>query len=190
MSEHTKLFWADSAGNDHEIPSEVKVSEQLDRIEAMLIELTKKKVSKPRASRDEYPDWFEALWSVYPKRAGSNPKRKAYSAATTRADERDLSTGQSCAFEVIQVMIKGTMRYAKFCDATGKTGTEYVMQACRFFGPDKHYQNDWVIPASVTKAKVPKDNDEMLTWAVKRGMRQPHQGESWNQYRAYVAGEA
>ena len=86
----------------------------------------------------------------------------------------------------------GATRYAKYCDAMGTTGTGLVMHGSTFFGPSDppNYSLDWTIPASVTKAKIPRDNDEMLTWAVKRGMRQPHQGESWNQYRAYVEGEA
>ena len=154
---------------------------QLDRIEAMLIQLlAKKKPVKARAVKEEYSAAFEMTWDEYPKRAGSNPKNKAWSAFHKRFHEES----------VWQTILWGTERYAKYCKATGKTGTEYVMQAATFFGPERHYENDWTIPASVTKAKVPKDNDEMLTWAVKRGMRQPHQGESWNQYRAYVAGEA
>ena len=68
----------------HESPT------QLDRIEsllrdnnAVLAELLarKKRKPKPRGSkRVVYWDFFEAVWSDYPKRAGNNPKQKAFAA--------------------------------------------------------------------------------------------------------------
>ena len=161
----------------------IKEPTQLDRIEAMLIQLTKKKVSKPRAAKSEYSEEFEVAWAEYPKRIGGNPKDKAYAAWNARRNEYlDVEQG-------MVDMICGATRYAAFCNATVED-KRFIMQAATFYGPSKPFTDDWTIPASVTKAKVPKDNDEMLTWAVKRGMRQPHQGESWNQYRAYVEGEA
>ena len=130
--------------------------EILEENHAMLTQLLAKKKPKPRtAKKYEYPDWFEALWREHPKRAGSNPKRKAYSAANTRADERDLSTGQSCAFDVIQRMLAGVKRYARYCAAMD-IQPQYVMQAATFFGPDKHYENDWTIP----KKKPTEDPDK------------------------------
>jgi hypothetical protein len=45
-------------------------------------------------------------------------------------------------------MIEGTRRYAEFCKSTGKVGTEYVMQAATFFGPDQRYLEPWTLPAS------------------------------------------
>jgi len=155
---------------------------QLDRIEAKLDELLarKKKPVKAKSATEEYPGEFLDVWRIYPKRSGSNPKGKAFSAFNKRIDEGDSW----------HELFDGAENYHRYCDATGKVGTEFVMQAATFFGPERHYENDWTIPASVTKAKVPKDNDEMLSWAVNRGMRQPHQGESWNQYRAYVEGES
>ena len=147
---------------------------QLDRIEAKLDQLlAKKKPGKPRASKvPTYTAGFTASWLSYPKRAGSNPKAKAYSAYKKRMIE--LNDG----FEVVQ---KGVVRYAKFCDATGKTGTEFVMQAATFFGPDKHYENDWTIPAKAEK--IPHDDDEMVKWASEKGFRDPKLGESYFQYR-------
>ena len=76
-------------------------------------------------------------------------------------------------------------RYAKFCDATGKTGTEYVMQAATFFGPDKHYENDWTIPA--TKVTVPKDDQEAIKWGQERGI-EPKLGEPMYEYRRRLEG--
>ena len=107
-------------------------------IEAKLDELlAKKKPVKPRASKLEVDCDFEESWEIYPKRSGSNPKNKAYSAWKARLQ------GDNWAWDK---MYEGVKRYLLFCDATGKTGTEYVMQAATFFGPDQHYENDWIIP--------------------------------------------
>ena len=166
------------------------VTTQLDRIEAQNAEilalLTKKKVSKPRASKDEYPEWFENIWTEYPKRSGSNPKRKAFEACTARINEAfEINGYVDCA----DYLWSRTVDYCKYCDAV-YTDKRYVMQAATFFGYSKPYEGDFTIPDTVKKSAIPRDNDEMLTWAVKKGMRQPHQGESWNQYRAYIEGEA
>lgn len=40
-------------------------------------------------------------------------------------------------------MIDGVKRYAAHCKAGGKIGTEYVMQAKRFFGVEKEFLNAW-----------------------------------------------
>jgi hypothetical protein len=76
---------------------------------------------------------FEQVWSRYPKRAGSNPKNKAQSAWNARK-----KLGVSPA-----VMANGLDRYIAFCEATGRVGTEFVMQAARFFGPSHEFENDW-----------------------------------------------
>ena len=53
-------------------------------------------------------------------------------------------------------MVAGAERYASFCDATGKTGTEYVSQAATFLGPDKRFLEDWALPASILADLRPK----------------------------------
>ena len=120
---------------------------QLDRIEAQNAEILALLKKKKRVSRGatayQYPEVFEQIWRAYPKRAGGNGKQKAYHAM------RGRSVGMSReeeAFYYANKVFNGVHRYAKFCDATGKTGTEFVMQAATFFGPDKHYENDWTIP--------------------------------------------
>ena len=45
-------------------------------------------------------------------------------------------------------MIEGAKRYTAYCEATGKTGTEYVMQAATFLGPERHYLEVWDSPLS------------------------------------------
>ena len=123
---------------------------QLDRIEAKLDQLlAKKKPAKPRLSKAEYPDWFKKLWSAYPKRAGNNPKKSAYSKAKARLDENKDGLYW---FE----LLKGTQRYKRYCRATEKIDTEYVLQAATFFGTDKGYEKDWTIP----KKKPSEDPDK------------------------------
>ena len=85
---------------------------QLDRIEAKLDELLAKKakVVKPRAAKVVYWDSFDVVWKAYPKRAGSNPKIKAFAAFKARSyDDKNEPVW----------MFDGAKRYAKFCDATG-----------------------------------------------------------------------
>ena len=81
---------------------------------------------------------FDLAWSLYPKRAGGNPKSSALKAWDARVREGVAPAD----------MLEGVKRYANYADQTGKTGTEYVKQARTFFGPDKHYLEDWLIPAS------------------------------------------
>ena len=135
---------------------------QLDRIEAKLDKLLANKKPKPRKAHcGVYPPKFEDVWLLYPKRIGSNPKRKALSAWKRRL-------WGSVMNEDMDSMFGGVKRYSEFCDATGKTGTEYVMQAATFFGPDKHYENDWDIPAQ--KLTVPRDDNQLAAFAVKHGL--------------------
>lgn len=88
-----------------------------------------------------YPQEFELAWQKYPKRPGSNPKRQAFKAWKARTKE-----GYDPAH-----MLAGVVRYAKFCKETDKTGTEFVMQAVRFFGPSCEFENEWSPPARIPR---------------------------------------
>ena len=80
---------------------------------------------------------FEAIWSMYPKRAGSNPKAMA------------LAAWRKLHLVDADVLEDAVRRYARFCAATGKVGTEYVMQAAAFFGTRKAgWQESWELPAA------------------------------------------
>ncbi len=87
---------------------------------------------------------FESCWSVYPKREGSNPKNKAYQSWNARIKE-----GES-----VDSMMQGARRYALFCQQKGQINTSYVMQASRFFGTEKNYQNDWSVNHEASKSNV------------------------------------
>lgn len=79
---------------------------------------------------------FEQAWQAYPKRAGGNSKADALKAWKARLKERVLPNR----------MLEGVRRYAAFCEATEKTGTEYVKQAATFFGPALHFDEPWTPP--------------------------------------------
>lgn len=78
-------------------------------------------------------DGFETAWKAYPKREGANPKNKAHSAWKARLKEGVTA----------EAMMAGVARYAAYCQAKGNTGTEYVMQAQRFFGKGREFDNEW-----------------------------------------------
>ena len=88
------------------------------------------------AAKTEYPEWFERIWQIKPKRDGSDPKRSAYRAACARinedADEYELAAG--------------LRRYVTYLQSKGMAGTSTQMQMQRFFGPNKEFREDWKIP--------------------------------------------
>ena len=54
-------------------------------------------------------------------------------------------------------MLAGTKRYSGWCDAKAKTGTEHVMQAATFFGPDRHFEQPWSYPGSQSFQELDPD---------------------------------
>mgnify|MGYP000533458542 CR=1 FL=1 len=83
----------------------------------------------------EYTSEFECLWAEFPKRTG-NPKAAAYTQYKARFKDK---------YEYND-MLEGTKRYKQFCIATGKMGTEFVMQAKKFYGRDEWFLEEWEIP--------------------------------------------
>jgi len=98
-------------------------------------------VSRPRHA---YPDEFESVWTAYPNRLGGNPKNRAFKAWNARRSEGHTP----------EEMAEGVERYARFCNATNKTGTELVKQAATFFGPDKGFLETWQTAPKVTRGFV------------------------------------
>lgn len=87
---------------------------------------------------------FESFKAIYPKRNGSNPWSKAFSAIKAR-----LSEG-----EAWEDLLEGAQRYAAWCRATGKINTETVMQAVRFCGPAREFMAAWELPATRADARM------------------------------------
>ena len=90
-----------------------------------------------------YPDKFEQLWLIYPKRSPSNNKRDAYKQYAAR-----LKQGHSHSD-----ILEGTKRYKACMEAMGNIGTPYVKEAKTFFGASEHFMEDWTPP----KPEVKKD---------------------------------
>lgn len=97
--------------------------------------------SAAAAAQSEYDDDFEAAWSLYPRRP-NNPKKRAFKAWK----------GRLRAGAMIEDLAAGVRRYAAYIQATGREGTEYVMQAATFFGPDDR----WAEPHEIQSAS-PRD---------------------------------
>jgi uncharacterized protein YdaU (DUF1376 family) len=86
-------------------------------------------------------DKFQLAWKSYPKREGANPKNKALSAWNARIKEGVNP----------DAMLAGVQRYEAFSKAKGNIGTGYVMQAVRFFGTERAFENEWAVSAVAGK---------------------------------------
>lgn len=94
--------------------------------------------STRKNNKTPYDRDFEAMWAEYPTRAGNNPKKRAWSAWSSRLKEGESKTA----------IRGGVKRYAAYCQNTGKIRSEFVMQAATFFGPEKPYLQPWEPPAN------------------------------------------
>ena len=90
-----------------------------------------------RSNRPEYSPEFERAWLAYPKRAGGNSKSAAFKAWKARLNEGVNH----------ETMLEGVERYAGWVSAMGNSGTQFVKQAVTFFGPDRHFEESWEVPA-------------------------------------------
>lgn len=79
---------------------------------------------------------FAQAWALYPKRTGGNSRQVAEKCWNARIREGIAAAD----------LIAGITRYAAYCDAMGKTGTEYVKQAGTFLGPAQWWKESWDIP--------------------------------------------
>jgi hypothetical protein len=70
-------------------------------------------------------------------------------------------------------MQAGVQRYTAWCEATDKTGTETVMQARRFFGPGREWENEWQPPDP--PLKLPRDNQTL--WRIRTDLGMPFEYE-------------
>ena len=59
-------------------------------------------------------------------------------------------------------MIDGACGYAAYCDATEKTGTQYVMQAATFLGPDTPFLDTWEPPLSKADALADRNRQHAI----------------------------
>jgi hypothetical protein len=87
---------------------------------------------------------FDEAWSLYPARSGDNPKRQALHAWNAH-----ITAGASAT-----EMTAGVLRYRAHIESEGKLGTEFVMQAKRFFGPDEPFRNAWAPKATLDERNL------------------------------------
>lgn len=90
---------------------------------------------KSTGDKQAYSNEFETAWQAYPSRPGAN-KADAYKAWQARIKE-GVSPDS---------LIDGVRRYAAYCSQM-LTEARYIKMPATFFGPGRHYETDFVIPA-------------------------------------------
>jgi hypothetical protein len=137
----------------------------------------KKKIDKPSEA-------LTILKAEYPKRNGSQPWKAAAEAINAR-----LKEGTS-----MDELRNATKQYARWCNAKGMTGTAYVMQAKRFYGPNREFEGDWTIEEPKQSRdifRMPADDLEPFARSI--GGPLPGIGETESAYRRrlqkFITGE-
>jgi len=88
---------------------------------------------------------FSTAWNEYPTRDGSNAERAALEAWEATVARYSKKASREA---IERTMLEGVRAYRRHCDATGRSGTRYVMATKNFFGPDEHWARSWGSPAS------------------------------------------
>ncbi len=79
--------------------------------------------------KTNYPESFEAAWKEYPRREPDNPKVMAYKAWLARVNEGIP----------IATLLAATKGYATSCGQRRIIGTDKVLMAATFYGPNERY---------------------------------------------------
>ncbi|MFZ4169901.1 hypothetical protein ACEV60_14730 [Enterobacter ludwigii] len=107
-------------------------------------------------SSTDYSPAFEEAWQAYPKRSGGNNKLSAFKAWNARIKQGVKP----------ETMLEGVKRYAAFMASEGKIGTSFVKQAATFFGPDKHFDEPWLVETQENKVPTRQDQSR-YEWCAK-----------------------
>jgi len=105
--------------------------------------------TKAKVKRFDYPEDFDWVWNNWQSqkpRARADPKKRAFKAFSARQKEG----------YTLKEMVEGLCRYGRYCNATGKFRTEFVMQLATFFGPDCHFENEWAVTSEQVEATMVK----------------------------------
>lgn len=105
-------------------------------------------------NKHDYSPAFEEAWIAYPNRRGGNSKQAAWKAWSAR-----LKQGVKP-----EAMLEGVKRYAVFMAADNKIGTEFVKQASTFFGPDRHFEEEWAV---AVKLPEQQQSSSSQSWYAK-----------------------
>lgn len=111
--------------------------------------------SQNRSSKENYSNEFEQAWQAYPKRSGGNNKLSAFKAWNARIKQGVKP----------EKMLEGVKRYAAFMASEGKIGTSFVKQAATFFGPDKHFDEPWLVETQENKVPTRQDQSRYEWYA-------------------------
>lgn len=106
-------------------------------------------------SSTDYSPAFEEAWQAYPKRSGGNNKLSAFKAWNARIKQGVKP----------ETMLEGVKRYAAFMASDGKIGTSFVKQAATFFGPDKHFDEPWLVETQENKVPTRQDQSRYEWYA-------------------------
>ncbi|HHA2017099.1 TPA: hypothetical protein ACOEGN_000587 [Enterobacter kobei] len=106
-------------------------------------------------SSTDYSPAFEEAWQAYPKRSGGNNKLSAFKAWNARIKQGVKP----------ETMLEGVKRYAAFMASEGKIGTSFVKQATTFFGPNKHFDEAWLVETTANKASTRQDQSRYEWYA-------------------------
>lgn len=88
-------------------------------------------VSETKNEEIDMPEDFLKAWGEYPKRDGANPRRDALKAWRARVRE-GVSPDD---------LLRATKAYAAAMERKVRVGTEFVMQAQRFYGKSRPYED-------------------------------------------------
>jgi len=120
-------------------------------------------------------DYWEILKREYPRRYGD----QGWIAVRTLVP-RAIGAGATWA-----EILEGTRAYRRFCDATGKTGTELVKQAKTFYGFNQLWTEDYSAPEpkrSAAECALESRWNALRARAVSSGFRAPLSVESPDVY--------
>lgn len=124
----------------------------------------------------EYSPEFMELREIYPKRPG-NPWPKAQKAYNARI-KQDYTHDEIKA---------GLIRYVLFCDKTGKTGSEFVLQASTFFGPDERWTDEFELPKPRIQDQFKGlSRDQQISKKAEILHLDPNKGELMHEWNARV----
>jgi hypothetical protein len=84
-----------------------------------------------------YSPEFEAAWAAYPKRAGGNPKKRAFAKYQSALQAEGVTEAE---------LLRSTENYDAYCDSEKKAGTQYVLQTQTFFTDERW--RDFLQPVS------------------------------------------
>ncbi len=114
--------------------------------------------------KQEYPDWFEKLWDLYPYKVG---KKTAFERVVKRMCE---------GFQMDEIM-EATRSYVAFCEATGRK----LKDPATFWGPQHFICDEWKLPQE--QDAPPKSDEDLVAWGAARGIP-ARAGETYREYRS------